>query len=218
MSDLLLVLSKLREPSALLTTLNKQRYAGNAMLEKHNAQTRQTRESTKTFELRFRAKLNHSSKICRASQNRARSDKTVPPQSSDHRKENICRIPPRTCSFSPPNPHESAVRGQGLQLEPGLLQSMNTSLDSCHLARTLQVAYSPHPHARRCAAIWQSTGPTRSCWSRRSVRSHAAAPRSPKEDDQSSDCRKLIRHSSPQRNCANAAVGWHEAGGCAEND
>ena len=84
MSDLLLNLSKRRAPSsALLTSLNKQRYLLNAILLKHNGQTRQIRESTTTFELRFRAKLITSSKICLAEtnlapQNRAKSDKTVP--------------------------------------------------------------------------------------------------------------------------------------------
>ena len=78
-------------------------------------------------------------------------------QCSDLQKENICRIPPRTCSLSPPNPiratkeqevpgnlNESAIRGQGSQLEPCLLQSMNTCLGSGHLAKPLLVAYSPH--------------------------------------------------------------------------
>ena len=105
------------------------------------------------------------------------------------------RLAPRTC---PAPGHEHL---------PGQLSSGKTA--SCR-------ELAP-PHARRCAAIWQSTGPHPLLLeSEESIWSHATAPRSPKEDDQSSKRRKLNRHRSPQ-NSASAAVGPHEARRCAED-
>ena len=60
-------------------------------------------------------------------------------------------------------------RGQGLHLEPALLQSMNTCLDSCHLAKPLLVANSPHPTHDAARPFGNRQGPTHSCWSRRRV-------------------------------------------------
>ena len=105
------------------------------------------------------------------------------------------RLAPRTC---PAPGHEHL---------PGQLSSGKT-------ASRRELA---PPHARRCAAIWQSTGPHPLLLeSEESIWSHATAPRSPKEDDQSSKRRKLNRHRS-QQNSASTAVGPHEARRCAED-
>ena len=174
------------------------------MLEKHNAQTRQTRESTKTFELRLRAKLDHNSKICRSETGLAWSEKTVPPLptvlgSPERKYLSHSATDVQSQSFKSKS-QQSTVRGQGLQLEPCLLQSMNTCLDSGHLAKPLLVAYSPHPthDAARHLAI-DRAHPLLLESEERSVTRHGS--KESQEDDQSSERRKLIRHSSPQKQC-----------------
>ena len=46
---------------------------------------------------------------------------------------------------------------------------MNTCLDSCHLAKPLLVANSPHPTHDAARPFGNRQGPTHSCWSRRRV-------------------------------------------------
>ena len=102
-------------------------------------------------------------------------------QCSDHQTENIGRIPPWTCSLSSPNPvRNQRKRGSGKSKLIGKTWS-RLAPRTCsapgreHLpgqlssGKTASCRELAPPHARRWAAIWQSTGPTHSCWSRRRV-------------------------------------------------
>ena len=145
-------------------------------------------------------------------------------QCSYHQKENIGWIPPWTCSLSSPNPiRNQRTGGSGKYKLIGKTRSRLVprtcpAPEHEHLpgqlssGKTASCRELVPPHARRCAAMWQLTRPTHSCWSRRRV--FGRTP--PKEDDQSSKRRKLNRHRSPQ-NSASAAEGPHEARRCAED-
>ena len=94
---------------------------------------------------------------------------------------------------------------------------MNTCLDSCHLAKPLLVANSPHPTHDAARPFGNRQGPTHSCWSRRRVFGRTPQLQGvPRKTINPSKRRKLNRHRSPQ-NSASTAVGPHEARRCAED-